>query len=90
MKLKPLSGYVIIQPISEEETTSSGLLVAQTNKDRPVKGKILAVGGSLKDEICPVDVDDVVAYRKWSGDEIKVGEKEYRVVKFGDVIAKFV
>lgn len=87
MKLKPLAGYVIIEPLEEEMRTASGLVLAQTQKDRPVKGKVLACGNKLKDEECPVTEGDIVAYRKWSGDEVKLGEKDYRVVKFGDVIA---
>lgn len=87
MKLKPLPGYVVIEPLEEEMKTTSGFVIATTQKDRPVKGKILACGAQTKDEGCPVNTGDIVAYRKWSGDEVKVGEKDYRVVKFADVIA---
>ncbi len=90
--MKALAGYAIIEPFKEEEKTTSGIVIATVQKDRPVKGKILDLGpeylhASGKYVSPSVKVGDVVYYRKWSGDEIKEGEKEYRIVKFEDIIA---
>lgn len=90
MKIKPLPGYVVIDPINEEVKSTSGLVMAVPQKDRPVKGTVVSVGEPTATEGTKIKEGDVVAYRKWGGDEVMVGEKEYRVVKFSDVIAIYV
>jgi len=91
MKLKPLAGHVVIEPIEEEMRTASGLVIPDMAKDRTMKGRVIATGmavlhesGHLVDS--PVDVDDIVYYRKWGGEEIKVEGKDYRIVKFSDLM----
>ena len=82
-----LPGYIICEPIkNEEETTSSGLYI-QASKDRPSKGRALDVGEQTATEEPHVEVGDIIYHRRWAGDEIKENGVEYRIVKFSDCIA---
>jgi chaperonin GroES len=93
MKLKPLGDRLIVRAIEEEETTASGILLPDTAKEKPQKGKVLAVGdGRLDDngQRVPLDVSegDEVLYSKYGGTEIKVDGEELLVLRESDVLAK--
>jgi chaperonin GroES len=93
MKLKPLGDRLIVRAIDEEEKTASGLVLPDTAKEKPVKGKVLAVGdGKLDDggKRIPLDVSegDVVLYSKYGGTEIKVEGEELLVLRESDVLAR--
>ena len=94
MKLKPLGDRLIVRAIEEEETTSSGIVLPDTAKEKPQKGKVLAVGdGKLAEETgkrIPLDVSegDEVLYSKYGGTEIKVDGEELLVLRESDVLAK--
>ena len=93
MKLKPLGDRLIVRAIEEEETTASGLVLPDTAKEKPQKGKVLAVGdGRLDDDgkRVPLDVaeGDEVLYSKYGGTEIKVDGEELLVLRESDVLAK--
>src|SRR5436305_15089729 len=93
MKLKPLGDRLIVQAIEEEETTVSGIVLPDTAKEKPQKGKVLAVGdGKLDDngQRVPLDVaeGDEVLYSKYGGTEIKVDGEDLLVLRESDVLAK--
>jgi len=93
MKLKPLGDRLIVQAIDEEQTTASGILLPDTAKEKPQKGKVLAVGdGRLDDngQRVPLDVTegDEVLYSKYGGTEIKVDGEDLLVLRESDVLAK--
>ncbi len=93
MKLKPLGDRLIVQAIEEEETTASGIVLPDTAKEKPQRGKVLAVGdGALNDdgERTPVDVSegDEVLYSKYGGTEISVDGDDLLVLRESDVLAK--
>ncbi|HEU0250872.1 MAG TPA: co-chaperone GroES [Solirubrobacteraceae bacterium] len=93
MKLKPLGDRLIVRAIEEEETTASGLVLPDTAKEKPQKGKVLAVGdGKIDDDgkRIPLDVAerDEVLYSKYGGTEIKVDGEELLVLRESDVLAK--
>ena len=93
MKLKPLGDRLIVRAIEEEETTASGLVLPDTAKEKPQKGKVLAVGdGRLDDDgkRIPLDVGtgDEVLYSKYGGTEIKVDGEDLLVLRESDVLAK--
>jgi len=94
MNLKPLSDRLIVQAIEEEETTASGLVLPDTAKEKPQKGKVIAVGdGAIEDgERRPLDVGegDEVLYSKYGGTEIKVDGEDLLVLRESDVLAKVV
>ncbi len=94
MKLKPLGDRLIVRAIEEEETTSSGIVLPDTAKEKPQKGKVLAVGDGRVNEDTgkrtPLDVSegDEVLYSKYGGTEIKVDGEELLVLRESDVLAK--
>lgn len=93
MKLKPLADRVILEPIEEEKTTESGIVIPDTaEKERPIKGKVVAVGpGKLNDkgERIPmsIKVDDTVLFKKYGPDEFEIDNKTYLVADENDIIA---
>lgn len=94
MKLKPLGDRVIVQAIEEEETTASGIVLPDTAKEKPQRGKVLAVGEGKWDEDgekrIPLDVGegDEVLYSKYGGTEIQVEGEDLLVLRESDVLAK--
>ena len=92
MKLKPLGDRLIVKPSDEEETTASGIVLPDTAKEKPQKGKVVAVGdGQLEDgKRVPLDVTegDEVLYSKYGGTEIKVDGEDLLVLRESDVLAK--
>ena len=96
MKLKPFGDRLIVKPVEEEETTASGLVIPDTAKEKPQKGKVLAVGdGSWDDDgekRIPLDVaeGDEVLYSKYGGTEIKLDGEDVLVLRESDVLAKVV
>lgn len=93
MKIKPLADYVLIEPIKEEEKTKAGILLPETaEKERPEKGKVIAVGPGRRDEkgnLVPMNVKpgQKVLFKKYGPDEIKVDDKEYLICKEEDILA---
>jgi chaperonin GroES len=93
MKLKPLGDRLIVRAVEEEETTASGIVLPDTAKEKPQKGKVLAVGeGKVADDgkRIPLDVKEgeEVLYSKYGGTEIKVEGEELLVLRESDVLAK--
>ena len=93
MKLKPLGDRLIVKAVEEEETTSSGIVLPDTAKEKPQRGKVLAVGdGKFGDdnERVPLDVDegDEVLYSKYGGTEITIDGEDLLVLRESDVLAK--
>ena len=93
MNLKPLGDRLIVQAIEEEETTASGIVLPDTAKEKPQRGKVLAVGdGKLDDngQRVPLDVTegDEVLYSKYGGTEIVVDGEDLLVLRESDVLAK--
>ena len=94
MKLKPLGDRLIVKPIEEEETTASGIVLPDTAKEKPQRGKVLAVGdGKVSEDSgkrVPLDVaeGDEVLYSKYGGTEVTVEGDELLVLRESDVLAK--
>ncbi|MGE5425756.1 MAG: co-chaperone GroES [Bacillota bacterium] len=93
MKLRPLSNHVIIKAAAQEEMTKSGIVLPGTSdKDRPEKGEVIAVGpGKQLDngQIAPmsVKIGDQVVFKKYSPDEIKIDGEEYLILDETDIVA---
>ena len=96
MNLKPLGDRLIVKAIEEEETTASGIVLPDTAKEKPQKGKVVAVGDGAWDEDgekrIPLDVaeGDEVLYSKYGGTEVTVEGEELLVLRESDVLAKIV
>jgi len=93
MNIKPISDYIVIEPISQEEKTKSGILIPSTiDKERPEQGKVIAVGPGKKTDsgefISPeVKPGDIVLFTKYGPNEVKVDDKEYLIAKQEDILA---
>lgn len=90
-KIKPLAGYALVEPQEAEEITASGIVLPDTAQEKPAQGKVISVGAPIKhpdhEEKAEFKAGDMVLYKKWGGDEIKIEGKEYKLVKFEDVMA---
>jgi chaperonin GroES len=92
ISLKPLGNRVVVEPIEQEETTTSGIVLPETAKEKPQKGKVLAVGPGDRDEDgkrIPLDVSegDTVLFAKYSGTEIKLDGKKLLILRESDLLA---
>ena len=92
LKLKPLGSRLVVEPIEQEDVTASGIVLPETAKEKPQKGKVLSVGEGDRDEAgkrIPMDVKvgDTVLFAKYSGTEIKMDQKKYLILKESDVLA---
>ena len=92
LKLKPLGGRVIVEPIEQEEMTAGGIILPETAKEKPQEGKILASGPGERDEegkriAMEVKVGDKVLYAKYSGTEVKVDGKKLLILRESDILA---
>src|ERR1051325_9055860 len=95
MNLQPVGDRLIVEVLEEEETTISGIVLPDTAKEKPQRGRVLAVGpGSRNDkgDIVPMDVaeGDEVIFSKYGGTEIKVGTDEVLILRESDVLAKVI
>jgi len=90
--IKPLFDYVLVKPLTQEEVLPSGIVIPDTAKEKPQVGEVMAVGpGGLNDEgkTIPMMVKkgQKVIYKKWGGNEIKVGSEEWLLIEQKDVMA---
>ena len=90
--IKPLADRIVVKPAEAEQKTSSGLFIPDNAKEKPMQGKVVAVGPGRKNDkgevvAMEVKVGDVVLYGKYSGTEVTVDGENYLIVKESDVIA---
>ncbi|WP_297762200.1 co-chaperone GroES [uncultured Muriicola sp.] len=87
LSIKPLADRVLIEPMAAETKTASGLYIPDTAKEKPQKGKVVAVGPGTKDEKVTVKVGDTVLYGKYAGTELKLDGKDYLMMRESDILA---
>ena len=91
MKLVPLGDRVVLKQTEKEETTKSGIILAAKAQEKPVTAEVIAVGpGGMvdgKEITMHVKVGDKVIYSKYAGNEVKLGDEEYMIVKQNDILA---
>lgn len=113
--IKPLPGYVLIEPMDDEEVTAGGLALPEKAKEKPAKGIVIAVGDSIThyesyvgkndmsppysttsvynlefaEEQSPVEEKDIAIFHRWAGQDVKDGQKEYKLVKFSDLMGVY-
>ena len=95
MDLQPLGDRLIVEVLEEEETTASGIVLPDTAKEKPQRGRVLAVGPGPRDadgEYIKMDVEegDEIIFSKYGGTEIKLGVDEVLILRESDVLAKVV
>ena len=91
MKFRPLHDRVLVQRVESEEKTAGGIIIPDTAKEKPMQGKVVAVGCGSRDEqgkVQPLDVKegDSILFGKWSGTEVKLDGTEYLIMKESDIM----
>ncbi|MCE7859052.1 MAG: co-chaperone GroES [Chloroflexi bacterium CFX2] len=91
MSFKPLGSRVLIEPIEQEETTASGIILPETAKEKPQQGKVLAAGPGDRNEkgervAMDVKVGDTILFAKYSGTEVKMDGKKLLILRESDIL----
>lgn len=92
MAIRPLHDRVLVKRLEEEQKTAGGIIIPDSAKEKPTKGKVVATGKGSRNEageIVPLDVKegDVVLFPQWGGQEIKINGETFLVIKEADIIA---
>ena len=92
MQLKPLGDHIIVEPLSSQEMTKSGIILPETAKEKPERGTVIAVGpGKVLDNgqraSMDVQIGNVIVFKRYSPDEFKFEDKEYLILSQSDVLA---
>jgi chaperonin GroES len=95
VKIRPLDDRVVVEPLEAEEKSAGGILLPDSAKQKPQRGRIVAIGaGKLLDSgdraALAVAKGDEVIYGKYSGNDIKIDSKEYKILRESDILAKVV
>ncbi len=95
LKVRPLDDRVVVEPLEAEDKTAGGILLPDTAKQKPQRGRVLAVGpGKLRDtgERSPVSVGkgDEVLYGRYSGNDIELDSRQIKILRESDILAKIV
>ena len=90
--LNPLPGYILVEPQEVQKQTESGIYLPDSHDEKPQQGTVLAVGNDWQTEYGasikpPVKKGDTVIYKKWGGNDVKIGDIEYQFLKFEDILA---
>jgi chaperonin GroES len=85
INFKPNEDRVLVEPAAAETKTAGGLYIPDTAKEKPVKGKVIAVGDGLKDKPVTVKVGENILYGKYAGTEITIDGKEYLIMRNSDI-----
>lgn len=91
MKIKPLADRVMVEPQEEKEEKKGGIIIPDTAKEKPMQGKVVAVGPGKRDDdgkVVPMNVKkgDLVLLPKYGGTEVKINDKEYQIVREDDIL----
>jgi chaperonin GroES len=87
LNIKHLADRVLVEPLPAETTTSSGIIIPDNAKEKPQKGKVVAVGNGTKDEKMTVKSGDTVLYGKYAGSELKLQGQDYLIMRESDILA---
>lgn len=90
--IQPVPGFLLIEPLKQEQATASGIYLPESHEEKPQSGKVLAVGDEFVTDYgikktSPVKIGDVVIYKEWGGKEYKDGDTNLLILKFEDVMA---
>lgn len=91
MKIKPLGDRVLVEPEKESEVKKGGIIIPDTAKEKPMQGRVVAVGEGKRDDdgkLIPMSVKkgDLVLLPKYGGTEVKIDDQEYQIVREDDIL----
>ncbi|WP_047444761.1 co-chaperone GroES [Alistipes sp. ZOR0009] len=84
--IKPLADRVVVEPSAAEQVTASGIYIPDTAKEKPQRGKVVAVGTGTKEVTMEVKVGDVVLYGKYAGTEVAIDGVDYIIMRQSDIL----
>ncbi len=87
MSIKPLADRVLILPCAAEEVTVAGIIIPDSAKEKPLKGKVMAAGSGTKDEEMVLKEGDTVIFGKYAGTEVEYEGEKYLIMRQSDVLA---
>ncbi len=87
MNVKPLADRVLVEPAAAETKTAGGIIIPDTAKEKPQRGKIVAVGNGKPDEPMTVKVGDSVLYGKYAGTELQIDGRDLLIMRESDILA---
>ena len=87
VKIKPLADRVLIEPMEAETKTASGIIIPDTAKEKPQKGKVVAVGPGTNDDKVTLKVGDTVLYGKYAGTDLKFDGNDFLIMRESDILA---
>ena len=87
INIKPLADRILVEPAAAETKTSSGIIIPDSAKEKPQKGKVVAVGPGTKDNPVTLKQGMTVLYGKYSGTELKLDGKDYLIMRESDILA---
>ena len=87
VNVKPLADRVLVEPAAAETKSAGGIIIPDTAKEKPMKGKVIAVGKGKPDEPMTVKAGDTVLYGKYAGTELQVDGKDYLIMRESDIYA---
>ena len=91
MKIRPLQDRIIVKRVDTDEKSAGGIIIPDTAQEKPMQGKVIAVGAGARDEtgkVQPLDVkaNDTVLFGKWSGTEVKIDGQDFLIMKESDIM----
>ena len=90
-KMTPMPGYVLVEPAAKQDKTEGGIYLPDSSDEKPLGGTVIAVGADTTKDgakvASPVNVGDKVVYKKWGGNDVKIGDVEYQFLQFEDILA---
>src|SRR5207248_8643790 len=95
LKVRPLDDRVVVEPLEAEEQTTGGILLPDTAKQKPQRGKVIATGpGKMRDDgkrsAVAVSVGDEVLFGRYAGNDVEVNNREFKIMRESDILAKVV
>ncbi|MFN3529979.1 MAG: co-chaperone GroES [Bacteroidia bacterium] len=87
VKIQPIADRVLVEAAAAEEKTAGGIIIPDTAKEKPQRGKVVAVGAGKKDEPMTVKAGQTVLYGKYSGTEINIDGNDYLIMRESDILA---
>ncbi len=86
MKLRPINGHILVNPLTSKNKTSSGIYIPETAQEKVQEGKIIAIAKDATDEVA---IGDHIVYKEFSGTEIKLEGKDYILLTEDDILVKY-
>lgn len=84
--MRPIKNSVLIKPIEEDKVTKGGIIIPDTAKEKPQKGIVISIGEGTTDDPMVVNVNDVVMFGKYAGNEVNIDNEDYLIVNQSDIL----